>query len=205
MSWHRRTLGALALALVVIQPVSAQDKAVGLAVRGGGFNALTNLNEAGTADFKRVGFNLGGSLAVDLHENVALRGNFTFARNELQLNDLATGSELDRLFYDAGIQLQYPMENGWMPYAFVGAGAVTLHPVASEGLDETKPAGTMGLGLDYRVPGTNLGINAEGKGWLYELSDLTGTLSSYDRTQLEITWSAGLSYRIPFGSAATNR
>lgn len=202
MSWRRLTFGALALAFVVIQPVSAQDKAVGVAVRGGGFNALTNLNDAGTADFKQIGFNVGGSLAVDLHENVALRGNFTFARNELQLNDLATGSELDRLFYDAGLQLQYPMESGWTPYAFVGAGAVTLHPVGSDGLDETKPAGTVGLGLGYTIPGTNLGITAEGKGWLYELSDLNGTLSSYDRTQLEITWSAGLTYRIPFAYAA---
>ena len=55
MTRHRRVLGALALAFAVIQPLGAQEKAVGFAVRGGGFNALTNLNEAGTADFKQPG------------------------------------------------------------------------------------------------------------------------------------------------------
>ena len=198
MTRHRRVLGALALAFAVIQPLGAQEKAVGFAVRGGGFNALTNLNEAGTADFKQPGYSVGGTVSVDLHRYVGVRGDFTYARNELRLNELDTGSELDRFFYDAGLQLQYPTASGWTPYAFVGAGAVTLHAVGTSDNDKTKPAGTVGLGLNYTFPGTNFGIMAEGKGWLYELSELNGPLTTFDRTQFEVTWSAGLAYRVPF-------
>src|SRR5215211_4131134 len=105
----RRTgvLGAVVLGLVVVAPASAQDRAVGLALRGGGFNSLTSLNEPGTADFKQAGYNIGGTVGVDVHRYIGVRGDFTFARNELQQNDIATGSDLNRFFYDAALQLQY--------------------------------------------------------------------------------------------------
>jgi opacity protein-like surface antigen len=202
MSWQKRVLGALVIGLALVQPTSAQEKAVGLSIRGGGFNGLSNLNDAGTADFKKTGYNVGGAVSVDLHKYVGLRGDVTFARNELQLNDVATGSELNRFFYDAAIQLQYPSASGFQPYVFVGAGAVTLHPVGTTDSDKTKAAGTTGLGVNYTIPGSNLGFVVEGKGWLYEISELTGNLSSIDKTQFDVTWSAGLSYRLPFGSSA---
>jgi hypothetical protein len=200
-------MGALLVGLAVAQPVSAQQKAVAVSVRGGGFNALTSLNEPGTSDFKRVGYNVGGNVSADLHEYVALRADFIFARNELQQNDIETGSELNRFFYDAGLQLQYPSATGWTPYAFVGGGAVTLDPVGASDDRKTKPAGTVGLGVNYMIPGTDVGIGLEGKGWLYELSELNGPLASFDRTQFEVTWSAGLTYRIPYrtGSQVASR
>lgn len=203
MSWQTGVVGGLALSLVLAGPASAQDRAVKLSVRSGGFNGLSSLNEPGTADFKQVGYNVGGTLGVDLHRYIGLRGDFTFARNELQENDVETGLELSRFFYDAAVQVQYPTSSGLQPYAFVGAGAVTLHPVGTSDSDKTKPAGTAGLGVNYAIPGSNLGILIEGKGWLYEMSELGGELASYDRTQFDVTWSAGLSYRIPFGSSAT--
>lgn len=200
MSWQKGVLGALMLGLTLVQPASAQDKAVQISVRVGGFNGLRNLDDAGTADFKHTGYNAGGSIGVDLHRFVGLRGDFTYARNELQLNNDLTGSDINRFFYDAAVQVQYPSENGWKPYAFVGAGAVTLHPVGTSDADKTKAAGTAGLGVNYTIPGSNLGLFVEGKGWVYELSELNGNLASFDRTQLDLTWSAGLSYRLPFGS-----
>jgi hypothetical protein len=203
MSWQRRVVGGLVWSLALVGPASAQDKAVTLSVRGGGFNGLRSLDEAGAADFKQAGYNVGGTVGVELHRYVALRGDFTFARNELQLNDVETGSELSRFFYDAAVQVQYPTSIGLRPYAFLGAGAVTLHPVGSEDGDQTKAAGTAGVGANYAIPGSNFGILLEGNGWLYETSELGGNLASYDRTQFDVTWSAGLSYRIPFGSSAT--
>ena len=203
MSWQTRVVGGLVLGLALVQPASAQDRAVTLSVRGGGFNGLSSLNEPATADFKQAGYNVGGTVGVELHRYVGLRGDFTFARNELQLNDVETGSELSRFFYDAAVQVQYPTSSGLKPYAFVGAGAVTLHPVGSDDADKTKPAGTAGLGVNYAIPGSNLGILLEGKGWLYEMSELGGNLASYDKTQFDVTWSAGFSYRIPIGSSAT--
>jgi opacity protein-like surface antigen len=205
MSSRKWVVGAVLLGLAVVEPAAAQEKAVGITVRGGGFNGLRSLNDAGTADFEKVGYNLGGTVGVDLHRYVGVRGDFTYARNELQQNDVATGSELNRFFYDAAVQLQYPIASGLQPYVFVGAGAVTLHPVGTSDSDRTKPAGTAGLGVNYAIPGTNLGFLLEGKSWVYELSELGGDLSSFDRTQFDVTWSAGLSYRIPFGSGAERR
>lgn len=200
MSWNKGMLGVLIAGLVVVQPVSAQERGVALTVRGGGFNGLSSLNDAGTADFKRIGYNVGGGVGVDLHRHVGLRGDFTFARNELEQGGATTGTELSRFFYDVALQLQLPGASGWMPYAFVGAGGVTLHPVGVSNGDRTKVAGTGGVGVSYTIPGSNVGLVVEGKGWVYELSELGGGLSTYDRTQADVTWSAGLTYRIPFRS-----
>jgi opacity protein-like surface antigen len=203
MTWHARVLGAVAvLGLAFAQPVDAQERGVGIAVRGGGFNGLASLNESGRDDFKQVGYSVGGAVTVDVHEYVALRGDFTFARNELQHDEVETGLELNRYFYDAAVQVQYPSASGWTPYAFMGAGGVTLEPSESEDESKTKLAGTAGLGLNYTIPGSGLGLFVEGKSWLYEFSELNGGLASFDRNQLDVTWSAGLSYRIPFASSA---
>ena len=203
MSWQARVLGAVAVVgLLVAQPVSAQERGVGIAVRGGGFNGLASLNESGRDDFKQVGYNVGGAVTVDLHEYLALRGDFTYARNELQHDEIETGLELNRYFYDAAVQVQYPSASGWTPYAFVGAGGVTLDPADSDEEAKTKLAGTAGIGLGYTIPGSGFGIFAEGKSWLYEFSELNGGLASFDRNQFDVTWSAGLSYRIPFSSSA---
>lgn len=204
MSWHARVLGTLGvLGLALAQPASAQDKGVGIAVRGGGFNGLASLNESGSDDFKRVGYNVGGAVTFDVHKYVALRGDFTYARNELRHNDLKTGVELDRFFYDAAIQLQYPSPTGWTPYANAGVGGVTLHPVGSSDSDQTKVAGTAALGLGYTIPGSGFGIFAEGQGWLYDFSELDGAFASFDRNQFDVTWSAGFTYRIPYASGRT--
>jgi opacity protein-like surface antigen len=198
-----RTIGVVTLAsiLVFAGSAAAQQKAVGLTIRGGSFAGLTSLDEPGTADFKQVGYNIGGSVGVDLSRYVGLRGDFTFARNELQLNEQRTGSNLNRYFYDAAVQLQYPTGTGWTPYAFAGAGAVTLDPEGSAVDSRTKAAGTGGIGLSYAIPGSNVAVGLEGKGWLFGVSELDGDFAGYDRRQFEVTWGIGISYRIPYGSA----
>src|SRR5690606_37597191 len=76
MSRYTRILGALALTFVLAQGAQAQERGVTFAVRGGGFNSLTDLNDAGTADFKKTGYSLGATAGIDLHRYVALRGDF---------------------------------------------------------------------------------------------------------------------------------
>lgn len=198
MSFTRSILGAVAVALMVAGPVAAQDRAVRVFARSGGFNALTDLNDAGTADFNKAGYLVGGGVGVQVHRFVTLRGDFTFARNELRTNGVETGDKLNRYFYDAAIQLGLPTASGFEPYVFAGGGAVTLHQVGSAVSDETKLAGTYGLGLNYTIPRTGFGLFVEGKGWLYEMSNLNGFLAGYDKLQTEIGWSGGVSYRILF-------
>lgn len=198
MSLTRSILGAVAVMAALAAPTAAQERAVSIFARSGGYNGLTDLDDAGTADFKKVGFNVGGGVAVDLHRYVALRGDFTFARNELRAGGVETGSELDRYFYDAAVQLQYPTQTGVMPYAFVGAGGVTLHEVGTEGENTTKPSATLGVGLNYTIPRSGFGIFVEGKSWLFDASDLNGALAAFDKAQYELAWTGGLSYRFPY-------
>jgi outer membrane protein with beta-barrel domain len=198
MSNTRRLTGALVLALALAAPAAAQDRAVFLFARGGGYNGLSNLDDAGTSDFKKVGFNVGGGVGVQLHRYVSVRGDLTFARNELRDNQLTTGTKLNRFFYDAALQLQYPTASGLEPYLFAGGGAVTLHEVGTSGQNKTKAAGTFGLGFNYRIPNSQFGVFAEGKSWLYKLNGMQGALAGIDKTQYDIAWSGGVSYKLPF-------
>src|SRR6476620_2407806 len=195
MSIIRRLTGALVLGLVLTAPAAAQDRAVFLFARGGGYNGLSNLTDAGTSDFKKVGCDVGGGVRVQLYRNVSVRGDLTFARNELRDNQVATGTKLHRCFYDAALQLQYPTASGLEPYLFAGGGAVTLHEVGTSGQNKTKAAGTFGLGFNYRIPNTQFGLFAEGKSWLYKLSGLQGTLAGVDKTQYDGAWNGGVSYK----------
>jgi hypothetical protein len=204
MSITQRLGGAL-LALALATPVVAQDRgitqdhAVFFSVRGGGFNGLSNLNDAGpTSDFKKVGFNVGAGAGVQLNRYVSVRGDVTLARNELRNDQIATGAKLDRYFYDAALQLQYPTASGLAPYIFAGGGGVTLNEVNSPSPSKTKGAGTFGLGFNYQIPNSPLALFAEGKSWVYKLNGLGGTFTGFDKTQFDVAWSGGASYKLPF-------
>ena len=197
MSYARAVLGALVIAAAAGTPLAAQDHAVTIFARGGGYNGLTKLNDAGTADFKKTGYNLGGGVDVQVQKYVSLRGDFTYGRNELRNNSTPTGVKANRYLYDAAVQLQYPTSGGIEPYVFAGGGAVTVHQVGATAPDKTKGAGTFGLGLNYRIPGSQFGIFAEGKSWLYKLDGLSGALAGFNKTQFDLAWSGGLSYRFP--------
>ena len=200
MSFTRSALGALAIAIGAGAGNSAvaQDHAVRLFARGGGYNALTNLNDAGTSDFKKVGYSLGGGVGVQASRFLTLRGDFNFGRNELRTNAVPTGVRTNRFFYDAAVQLQYPTASGLEPYLFAGGGAVTVHQVGTSGQNKTKAAGTFGLGLNYLIPRSRFSVFAEGKSWLYKLDQMNGALAGFDKTQLEIAWTGGISYRFPW-------
>jgi hypothetical protein len=197
MSVQKWVVGLLVMGSVLTTEVSAQDKAIGFAVRGGVFNGVTELDEAGTADFQKTGYNAGVGISLDLSKYFAIRADANLARNELQIDDVETGQDMSRLFYDAALQFQYPINN-FKPYLFVGAGAVRLHAVGQDLDDETKFAGTAGLGVNYTIPGTQLGLGIEGKSWLYDLSGV-GDEDEFDKTQFEASWNAVISYRIPLG------
>jgi len=198
MSYSRSVLGALVLTLGAASAAPAQDHAVRLFARGGGYNALTDLNDAGTSDFKKVGYTIGGGVGVQAHRYVTVRGDFSFGRNELRSNSVPTGIRTNRFFYDAAVQLQYPTASGLEPYVFAGGGAVTLHQVGTSGQNKTRAAGTFGLGLNYQVPNSPFGVFAEGKSWLYKLENMSGALAGFDKTQFDVAWSGGISYRFPW-------
>ena len=188
-------LGGLAAALLLASPAAAQSRGLVLSARGGGYSPLANLDDAGTADIK-TGFNVGGGFAVDLYKYVALRGDFDFGRGELRQGGTETGIHLNKYFYGGALQLQYPTAGGITPYVFGGGGAVTIHEEDSSGQNKTRGAGTFGAGVRYTLPRSGFGVFAEGAGWVYRHRGLAGSTAGFDKTQVDVLYSAGLSYRL---------
>jgi Outer membrane protein beta-barrel domain len=158
----------------------------------GGYSPISNLNDAGTTSFD-TGYDLGGGAGLRLSRNVGVRASLDFARSKLS-GDIGSTQDvhLNRFFYGGDLQLRYPFGSGVAPYAFGGAGAITLDPRGVPDADNvTKPAGHFGLGLSYDVPRSGLGLFTEGSGLLYKF-DSTG----FDRTQFDVAWRGGLMYRL---------
>src|SRR5260370_36965905 len=98
MSFAQSIIGALAATAILVTPAVAQNHGVSLFASGGGFNGLTNLDAAGTRDFKKVGYTIGGGVAVEAHRYVSLRGDFTYARNASRIHQTEPGPNVDRFF-----------------------------------------------------------------------------------------------------------
>jgi len=161
---------------------------------GGGNSPLTNLNQTGTADLK-TGWALGGGAGVQVNQYLAVRGVFDFARSEGSTNSTVfAGQRLNHYFYGGDVQLRYPTSGGFAPYLLAGAGAVTI-----DNKDDltsnttTRFAGKGGVGVEYSFPRNGLGLFAQGASYVYKF-DRDG----FDKTQFDVLWTAGLSYRFPF-------
>lgn len=176
---------------------TSPNRGLFIAVDAGGLTPALDLNAAGAADFK-TGFNAGGTVGVWLQRYIALRGNFTYGRNALNTGGLASGVDLNKYFYGGALQLQYPMASGMMPYAFVGGGGLTLDPSGSVASSRTTGAGLVGVGLNVPIPNSNFGVLGQASGLYYKLSDMGGPLAGIDHNQFDVTYSIGLSYRLPF-------
>ena len=90
--------------------------------------------------------------------------------------------------------LRYSLNNRLAPFLFAGAGAVSVDQM---GVDRfapfTRPALMYGGGLFYAFPQSRLEAFGELKGLTYRWNT-----AGFRRTMFDVTYSAGLSYRLPF-------
>jgi hypothetical protein len=115
-----------------------------------------------------------------------------FAR-DVQGTSLISGQTLNRFYYGGDVQLRYPTASGIAPYVLLGAGAVTIDNPDNAAFESfTKFAGKGGLGIEYALPGSDFGLDAQGSSYLYD-ADRNG----FDKTQADLLWTVGLSYRLP--------
>jgi hypothetical protein len=188
----RRTNLALAVLLAAAAPLAAQ-RAVVFTVYGGGADHLADLQKSPAAWFM-PGYSIGASAGVQLTRFWSIHGDFTFTRNPVEGNGAITGGDVNRFFYGAHAEFQYPVTTTVKPFLFAGAGAVSLDQL---GLDTfsptTRPAVMYGGGLFFEVPATRLALMAEIKGLTYQWN-----MAGFDRTMVDVTYTAGLSYRLPF-------
>ncbi len=159
----------------------------------GGNSALTDLNDAGTASLE-TGWAAGGGVGLQVNQYVALRGTFDFARSDGQGASALSGLSLNRYFYGGDVQLRYPTSSGIAPYVVLGAGAVTIDSPDNVTFERfTKLAGKGGLGLEYVLPRSNIGFFGQASSYVYDF-DRNG----FDKTQVDVLWTAGLSYRFTY-------
>jgi opacity protein-like surface antigen len=160
---------------------------------GGGNSSLTDLDDAGTASLE-TGWTGGGGVGVQLNRFLAVRGTFDYARSDGQGTTAIDGQALDRYFYGADVQLRYPTASGFAPYLLLGAGAVTIDNPDNVVFDRfTKFAGKGGLGVEYLLPRSNLGLFAQASSYVYDFDQ-----NGFDKTQVDVLWTAGLSYRLSY-------
>lgn len=175
--------------------MTAQHRAVTLFARSGGIQPVNDVDGSGPATFKKAGYNVGAGVGVQLSRLVSIRSDITFAENALRSTHGLDGDRLRRFFYDAAMQLQDPSGIGLTPNAYGGVGVVTLDQSVTTVRAQTKVATTSGLGVNYLLAKTGLGFFIEGQGWTYKIDKSAGVTTS-DRSQLELAWSGGLTYRI---------
>ncbi len=190
---------ALILSLAAPAALSAQAAPerphVVLFANGGGASSVTDLNDAGTASLK-TGWTAGGGVGVQLNPYVAIRGTFDFtqAEGEGTATGAFNGQNLNRYFYGGDVQLRYPTTSGFAPYLLLGAGAVTIDNADDAAFASfTKFAGKGGIGVEYRLPRSNFGLYAQGTSYIYGYDR-----SGFDKTQVDLLWTGGLSYRLPY-------
>ena len=197
LTLSQRLAVTIAAASLAAAPAFAQERGMSVYADAGGLSTARDLNTAGTADFK-AGFNLGAGAGWTLRRNIMLRGDLDWGRQQLRNNGIATGVKVNEFFYGADVAVRYPNLGRTMPYAFIGAGAVTIHPVGTSGENKTKGVGRFGLGLTYQPPRSRLDLFAQGSGWLYKLSGFQSTspLAGYDRSQLALVYVGGVSLHL---------
>ena len=188
-----RTAILACLAVALTSPLAAQQKPT-LRVYGGGYTPLKDLTVTGPATDFATSFDVGAGIAIPVNPMLALRGSFTYARSELRVGGVETGTEFNRFFYGGDLQLRYPSPGGFTPYLFGGAGAVTVAQRDVEDASDTKFGGRFGLGFEFRRPASKVGLFAEATGWAYKIRDFQGPLAGIDRAQLDLMYNAGLSF-----------
>jgi opacity protein-like surface antigen len=195
-----RMIAALLVSLLVPGITAAQETGQSFArtslvffANGGGNSSLTDLNDAGTASLE-TGWTGGGGVGVQLNRFLAVRGTFDYAQSDGQGTASISGQTLNRYFYGGDVQLRYPTASGFAPYLLLGAGAVTIDNPDNAAFDRfTKFAGKGGLGLEYLLPRSNLGLFAQASSYVYDFDQ-----NGFDKTQVDVLWTAGLSYRISY-------
>lgn len=184
--------GALVWALCATS-LAAQDRALIVSVYGGGADHLADLRSSPPAWFM-PGYNLGASVGVQLNQYFAVHGDFTFTRNPTRGVQTFAGTDVNRFFYGAHLEGRYPFANGLAPFLFGGAGAVSVDQLGVDRFEPfTRPALMYGGGLFYAIPRTHLEAFGEVKGLTYRWNT-----AGFHRTMFDVTYSGGLSYRLPF-------
>lgn len=185
-----RVAVAALLAACSVTSARAQSRAVVLFGHGGRHFSLVNLAEGG--DRFSSAFSFGGGLALQVGTSVALRGGVTYVTTNYIGSTLSLAdSGLTRLYFGGDLQFGWPTEGGFVPYLFLGGGAVRIDPDDDLLETVTDLAGRVGAGFN-RVAGFGA-FFVEVVGWIYRFNSF-----GFDRAQFDVGLQGGLAFALPF-------
>lgn len=183
-----RIYSVAAALLFAAAPLAAQREFV-VQLYGGGADHLADLKNSPPAWFM-PGYSVGGSVGVQLTNVVGVHGDFTYTRNPIEGSGIMAGRDVNRFFYGVHAEFRYPLRQ-WTPFAFAGAGAVTIDQLGFDAFDPvTKPALMYGAGVFYTIPATRLEMVGELKGLSYNWN-----MAGFHRDMVDVTYTVGLAYR----------
>jgi hypothetical protein len=187
----RRPYVTIAALLLAATPLAAQ-RAVVFTLNAGGADHLADLQKSPPSWFM-PGYSVGASVGMQITRTFAVHGDFTFTRNPVHGTGGIAGGDINRFFYGAHAEFSYPMRDV-TPFVFAGGGAVAIDQL---GLDTfsptTKPAVMYGAGVFVKLPRTPFSLMGEIKGLTYNWN-----MAGFDRNMVDVTYTAGLSYSLPF-------
>ena len=180
----------------VTTPLGAQQRALVLRLYGGVVDHLADLSSSPAASFT-PGYSVGASAGVQLSQLLAVRGDFTYTRNQTWGAASFAGADVNRFYYGVQLEARRTLGGNWTPSVFVGLGAVSVDQL---GVDEfapfTKAAVMVGGGVAYAIPGSRIAVFGELKGATYKWDQ-----AGFDRTMFDVTYYVGASYRLPLRSS----
>lgn len=169
-------------------PAAAQTNALILFVDGGRSAPLVDLSSSGD-DFAGA-FTLGGGVGLQLGPTTAVRGSFRRADSEYRGSALSLAdSGVGRTYLGIDLQTGWPGTSGFVPYVFVGGGAVRTVPDDPGQLATTTAGGRLGAGFNW-LSGP-LALFAEADAWVYRFNGM-----GFEQIQVDVLMRAGLA--VPF-------
>ena len=194
---HFSTVAAALLLIAALPPTLAgQERELVLTLYGGGADHLADLQEGPPVWFM-PGYALGASVGLQRTRSFAIRLDFTYTRNPADRSPGSTefsAADINRFYYGVTAELRRDVGIRVIPFVFGGAGAVTLDQL---GLDQfrptTRPALMLGGGFAYDIRRSPFAVVGQVEGLVYRWN-----MAGFDRTMLDVTYTAGLSYRFGF-------
>jgi hypothetical protein len=159
----------LVLAAGVPRPLQGQDQALILSIHGGRHTPVVELSDAG--DDLVSAFSFGGSVALQLNPNVALRGMATYHGTRYRGPTVSlTDTSAAQVVAMADLQIGWPGTSALVPYIYFGAGAVVTDFKDPAHDLSTRFGGRFGVGIN-RVSGLGAWFLEVG-GLLYEFNTI---------------------------------
>jgi hypothetical protein len=188
----RIVVSAIALAVATV-PLAAQRREVVMRLYAGGADHLADLSSGSPDASFTPGYNVGASVGQPLSDLLTVRADLMFTRNSAWGAASFGGAQVNRFYYGVQLEARRTWGQRWVPFAFVGAGAVSVDQLGPDRFEPfTKAAFTFGGGMGYAIPGSRMEAFGEVKGITYKW-DRAG----FNHTMFDVTYSLGLSYRPP--------